>query len=973
MKLYRILISRRGSYTALLAALGHTCQSGAASILENLEERDHVSTTRNVRFVCLPCGLTREYLLTRNIFIVTEDVDLTLDKFRDNLNPDQITFLAPQLINQGYLGENSHKICIITGGSYEKSHKRDLGPVVRISGDAPPKRLLRHVEVYHDTFTWGDLHPSLQEEVVNEKIKFQNRWVTLGQLVSGEEDAVLQGQLLIDILKKRMWSMCTLSIPPSPVSTYIPRSLLVRSKIAVNVVRLPTARDVFLFTGLEWHKLTSLVKPEPTDNSCNQIATSGHITARFILLNDPGHFELIRQKTCAPVHWLHYDQQDGCFTWKRSHESLLTIQEFCLRNNPASISEERFVTHHLPSNMTSPVLISDTPGMGKSVLLASLGNRVLDTNPAQLVLFVQVTELITEFGKFIDNQNRLKVEQVEKWILAKSCSTEFGRAITSRLIHTSRWNLLLDAFDELNPSLHEFALRLITFIRNCYPTTLVVWLTTRPHLLSTLEIRLSVLGINIHPFTDQDQIKFLQDRWSTKVLRDEASQGRLRTFAMKILTDLNNRTSKNDRDIAGIPLQCLLLADGFQSSAMEFCTRGQLQIPPFTIGEMYGSFVRDKFMQGIWNPSTTLKPKRSILLYCTYKEAFAGDYLIKLCTNSHIIEAFKLLFPEWGKVFYDRLSNDMSKADMCKLGILEGTPPRFIHRTFAEYFVAYFVASMILSTAPLQEEFVDFLFTVVLATSPENVKLNVKPYQFSPHPVQSHIFQHLVIVHFLNGMLARDINLSRVRILSSSIPDRSERLREIFRACVRSDNFNVSQLTFYTALPHFNLLGGLHPLEILTLAATHTSFDFFKFLCEEINKSTPLVTLLRHAIYPHFLRFMTPLHAAVERGSFQITEYLIYCCNLEELIRQRHPNLLNCLPHVCVYESADEPVQVIHEKTQILKLLAELQDSDDMLREKDSLGQTVFTQPGLHLALLECLVGMRKGGVKAIAYFDEVR
>ncbi|CAL8147150.1 unnamed protein product [Orchesella dallaii] len=748
-------------------------------------------------------------------------------------------------------------------------------------------------------------------------LSFQGNEVALNDILDGLEPEVQQ-QIGLSYLthKPNLYVKIKDTIPKQPMY-YIPRCLTTRSHLNPTLFQKP-GKNVFVIRRIQLHELSSLAGNNGTDLSSNQIEA---LTKQFILLEYEDDFEKICEVSNGiPVHLI--DHNDGQFTWVRSHGNLIGLQGF-VHKKQKKLTEEELVSESLTSNQ--PVCVSDAPGMGKTLLLSRIAHYIKQKRPNELVQFIVFSELVHKFK----NSRQTDLSEIIDFIAEQSCEIEFGREIVRQLIkcETTTTNLIFDGFDEVLSSQLETAkiiLRTISELKSVR-----VYVATRPHMRNELENTLGVFSYNIQAFGKFEQIEFLVGYWQNQCCAKRSDL--LKNFAENCLTTFKESMKDFELGIAGIPLQCLLLAEVYKYDAIKFSN------PEKTLTNLQTSNIcQAKSIFGMYESLMDMRFSRF------------GKNKNRLM-EQHIYAALQLLFPATTKHLEENLiiKKFIETTELYSIGILEKTgnaneTTRFLHRTFAEYFVGMFVAKNMTGD---NEKFNCFL-NVVLQTTQSREHLLTTSKIGECKPISSACFQYPTICYFINAHLKlhqKSLHSNKTwlnKTISTSIYDK-------LAACIVHDC-----PALYSQILEVNSNGSpvfaeeVDSQNLIILSAKHSGFEFFKMIHQSIpNNSTgkPFPSQI-WACSPKFL--ITPLHIAVERGDFTITEYLLNPMKDSE-IKQ-----LQYIMHCCIAGSASH--DKIDEKLQIIKLL--LKRCKDWVNESFPDGTTPILNSNSSFKLIKELI-----------------
>ncbi len=120
-----------------------------------------------------------------------------------------------------------------------------------------------------------------------------------------------------------------------------------------------------------------------------------------------------------------------------------------------------------------------------------------------------------------------------------------------------------------------------------------IYLTSRPHMRHELEKSLGVIAYDILPFNFQNQVDYLVQYWSPNVL--EVDKLSLTNYAQNCLNEINMSLSDTDKEMAGIPLLCRLIADVCGKKVRFYSTTRTKNVHvPLKIAAMYQQFIEQR-------------------------------------------------------------------------------------------------------------------------------------------------------------------------------------------------------------------------------------------------------------------------------------------------------------------------------------------------------------------------------------------
>jgi predicted NACHT family NTPase len=394
--------------------------------------------------------------------------------------------------------------------------------------------------------------------------------------------------------------------------------------------------------------------------------------------------------------------------------------------------------------------VAAEPGMGKSTILAYLTNQERKAHPTKADHALWILRVnLKEYQKQIrESRSFNEIHSVINFLSlvdSKGLETFLARGLLQyKLQHQGKIALLLDGFDEIKQDYQEKIIRLIKFLKDSTKAERI-WVTTRLQWRDMLEDRLSVFSYSLKPFDDIDQTNFLKKFWE-KYLEKDLSTGqkindqRLNTYVKALLERFAHSTRDEERSFMGIPLQVRMLAEAFQRYVKEFHKddNATLNLPDkLDLLNLYQRFIQEKYH---------IYCEAKLSMVVDVNSDFIKETLAARLTKAHQRFTFRNLFPEEEKGFFTNQAHEedvieKSKEALIRVGIIQLKEDKldFLHRTFAEYFVADLLANRL------------------------NKKVgNPTKYQLADTFLQKQLFEskNNVIRHFLDRKLANGIHVA---------------------------------------------------------------------------------------------------------------------------------------------------------------------------------------------------------------------
>ncbi|GAB6021623.1 hypothetical protein CHUAL_004208 [Chamberlinius hualienensis] len=369
-------------------------------------------------------------------------------------------------------------------------------------------------------------------------------------------------------------------------------------------------------------------------------------------------------------------------------------------NNTVYLSESDLVSG---VNEFPTILISEAAGMGKTTFLSRMTQLIRGYWLIRVDLnnFTAILEREVQCRSFDSN----RVDEALKFFIEILLSsqpetkleTNFEIQLLSHFIKDKQKVIVLfDGFDEISPNYKDVVIDLILTLQKTRVKQ--IWVTTRTHMQKELEEKLNIVGsLQMLLFNQSNQTHFLVKFWS-KTLAINLDEAKLRIFADNLISSMAKSIKDYELKFTGIPLQTQMLAVIYTNDVKTFIESNE-QLPEVvkinSIAELYEKFVDAKFK--IRENEKKKNSKGNVLT------ELDGKYLKSKYVKNHEIAGVYALMD------YRHISMCLTDRDVDKCiafmneisngsengGLIVGvdvyefcTMPKFVHRTFAEYFAS---------------------------------------------------------------------------------------------------------------------------------------------------------------------------------------------------------------------------------------------------------------------------------------------
>jgi hypothetical protein len=240
-----------------------------------------------------------------------------------------------------------------------------------------------------------------------------------------------------------------------------------------------------------------------------------------------------------------------------------------------------------------------------------------------------------------------------------------------------------------------------------------LWVTTRPHLREELEDNLQCLSYTLQAFSELEQVEFLKKFWLQNSNLEDKNEKRLQIYATALIRNLAQSISDKDREFAGIPLQTHMLAEAFKEDFTSFYlsekSEPELSQKLDLVG-LYRRFIGSKY-DIFFKEKSKFQPGNLGADGIHERES-------KNIKLEHQLLALEALFTAEQDIFMQiHCNSTLSDEDLARIGIAQRNnegKPHFIHRTFAEYFVADFLINQLTKKTTQQVQVKELLLNEIL-------------------------------------------------------------------------------------------------------------------------------------------------------------------------------------------------------------------------------------------------------------------
>ncbi|XP_063904564.1 uncharacterized protein LOC135123654 [Zophobas morio] len=374
------------------------------------------------------------------------------------------------------------------------------------------------------------------------------------------------------------------------------------------------------------------------------------------------------QQICSEnteIKTIHYFKllNDGNLEWIKSRGDVSDLESYKF-SGKYFINEHALWSSRLDNNIN---LITGDPGMGKSELMKSFKNKA----PRE---YWTVIIHPKEVNSFFNHSKFSETDLFETFIM-KEKNRSFKTLDQSFFEMCVKKNRVIYVWDALDEILSENLDAVSKIIFHLSKKGCLQWITSRTHLRTFLEKKISLLSLAINQFSEQEQQDYIRKRLTFSVSGDE-----IEVTVEKIKSSF---AVVQHVDILGIPLQIFMTTELFRQNKDKYL---RLMENSFLLTDLYEYFIEEKF-------NSFYKDKMGFDVQNPHMESIIREKKRKALAHYESI-AFKVVFP--GEIL-QRLNIDCEKhmekvlQRYSSLGLVkdfQNSVPRFLHGSFAEYLVA---------------------------------------------------------------------------------------------------------------------------------------------------------------------------------------------------------------------------------------------------------------------------------------------
>ncbi|XP_057373311.1 uncharacterized protein LOC130694260 [Daphnia carinata] len=522
-----------------------------------------------------------------------------------------------------------------------------------------------------DISPYTQLDESLKQKMLSKIVSFQGENETVGRLVGTKAEAVLDS--LEELLRPEGGKI----IIPSFESSRFEKSIYIKRRVKFAFGKSCNLHERFIADLAKRLKCTV----ENLNREC-RISSQGQI------------------------EWLVDDKRR-----KQIWEKIKQMND----QTSGKIEEDSHIIQFDEELDQQPVvIICGLAGAGKSTLLSHYYSEIKKKKPDCWVIRLNLAEHCDVILKLDSSKPDLIGFLINHLhVINRKCP--FTRSLLNHRLETGEQIVFMfDGYDEIDEKCQEIAVKLMKFIQE--KKSIPLFVTTRPYLAHHLQYELCQLAYYLENFDVKDQIDYLTSYWTNEPPPLKA--GPIKDFAVALMEGVSESLKDKERAFIGIPLQCRILAECYQKNVGDIMESNAVNDVTFQSDELVSqkllALLDDQKFDLVSLYSKLMDTKRNMFLQEKSKTCPNLNVAVDMKNMIKKIEfrltklAVETIIPEPSILemlrptkYRHKPSDDVAQEEKSlafnslKFGFVfsngDVMRPKFLHRTFAEYFVAKYL------------------------------------------------------------------------------------------------------------------------------------------------------------------------------------------------------------------------------------------------------------------------------------------
>ncbi|KAG5672151.1 hypothetical protein PVAND_002304 [Polypedilum vanderplanki] len=573
-----------------------------------------------------------------------------------------------------------------------KSKDRKLSLLIKISIILavliPVCGIVVYLLVYEPTYKWSELNIGEKNKVFDSKVKFKGEILNFSD-VFGKNDS---SNNVFNILNSQQ------------INKLIHGKTLELDDLENEVLK----SYIYLVYSNSTHKLRNKIENAIVDFQGKNIIISsiiGNETRSYEYLNSKEIYEMLTNQSSLKIGIENRNETKFFVPRKFIHDGIEKDDYEIMIKQAITLTSDDLISE---SVQNKSILLSDDAGSGKTTIFGNLALEIKERFPLYWVQLIDLKSYVNIFKraqKDKDNNEENKSEQnIESLInfLSKvfKIKNSLEKNILFKRFKEQRCIFLWDGFDEIAPTYTDFVLEFLIKIKKLGN---IQFVSTRRNYETVIAQKLQTSVFHLLPYFKAENQLFLSKFYHFENLtKTEISKAfnATETFIIKMQKDSNDEA----KDYITNPLLLEIIAeisiddDEFKPNSTTFYSIYETFIKrKIRIANKKGEVVDEEQEQTVFDPNfNSFKIYQYFAIKLLQSDKFQDFFIEENFLSTQSLQLIKK---------YDNNPHLIKTNILSRQGILEVDSEnnlQFVHRTFAEFFVAqYFVHNYY--------EFLDFL------------------------------------------------------------------------------------------------------------------------------------------------------------------------------------------------------------------------------------------------------------------------
>lgn len=365
-----------------------------------------------------------------------------------------------------------------------------------------------------------------------------------------------------------------------------------------------------------------------------------------------------------------------------------------------------FETIQTEAEKSKVFILADTAGAGKTTIFKDLAIRLKKNNPTFWVSYIK----LRQFRGFFEDFKKMKSDEKPIILVFKllqkiiNIQTNFDAKVFHDLFYNNKVILLFDGIDEISPSFNSLIVKILKIVRK--NTRNQLWVSTRPQHAKQLENELENPTFKFVPYTLEQKQDFILEILKTSHVTDKTVINEIQSHFEVFFKNMEERQNGTQYNIDN-PLMIEIITELYIKNEIDL----EL-IDEFGLYDVYEKIIEKQKMRFNKKADDADHDQfvdfgiKQVYQVAALQFIFDGDsgkkYGFKL-NDLLIVKNWNGYKHKWSNEKIQRFGILTIETDEAKKVNFD-----FIHRTYAEFFVAEYLIAFMLMPSGHPKEFEAF-------------------------------------------------------------------------------------------------------------------------------------------------------------------------------------------------------------------------------------------------------------------------